>query len=116
MLFEIKGEDNSTILEALQAFQREAETEYRAELINAQKKVKAIQSISPVTINVPLPDELSMLSFEKDGVVFLRVGLYAPRIIRVMRKGRDMEKNLKKFLEQRGLKNLKVKWVEEENA
>lgn len=97
----------------MQEFQREAETEYRSELVNTQKKVKAIQSITPVPINVPLPDELSMLSYEEDGVIFLRIGLYAPRIIKIMKKGREMEKNLKNFLESKGLKNIKVKWVAE---
>jgi hypothetical protein len=116
MLFKIEGDDNKAILMALQEFQKNAEEEYRNELAGAKARVKAIQSVSPVHFDIPLPDELLILSYEENGAVFFRLGLYVPRIMRVLGRIRKMEKNLKEFLAEKGLKNFKVKWIEEENA
>ena len=116
MLFKIEGEDTKAILAALQEYQKDAEEEYKKELPGGIAKIKAIQSISPVHFDVPLPDELIMLSYEENGAVFFRIAVYIPRIMRVLGRIRKMEKNLKEFLSEKGFKDIKVKLIEEENA
>jgi hypothetical protein len=110
MLFEVKGEDNKTILESLEIFNREAEVEYR----DAIKKAEGIMR----TIGQPMPlsEQWLMLSWEQEGKVYVRIPLPMPRVIKLFRKHRQMENNLALFLESRGLKcKVQYKNEKEEN-
>ena len=109
MLFQIEGEDSQAILNSLKEFQAIAEAEYKTELENAKEKIKSIDWLSPVGMNVPLPDEIPMLSWEENGLVFLRIALYTPKILKIMGKTRALEKNVKMFLEAKGHKIKSVK-------
>ena len=111
MLFEIQGEDNQRILDSLKEFQVLAEGEYKIELEKAKEKVKKISFLSPVIMKIPLPDEMMLLSWEENGMVFLRMPVYTPRILKVMRKTKALENNLKLFLESKGhkIKSVKLK-------
>jgi hypothetical protein len=109
MMFEIQGEDNQRILDSLKEFQALAESEYKIELEKAKEKIKKISFLSPVIMKIPLPDEMIFFSWEENGMVFLRMPIYTPKILKVMGKTRMLENNLKLFLESKGLKIKSVK-------
>lgn len=108
MLFEVKGNDNSAILEALNVFNREAEVEYN----DAIKKAKVITSMLGKG-DVPLPEKFFMLSWEQNGKVYVRFPFPTPKVIKIFRKHKAMAKNLEGFLKLRGL-DCKVEYRNEQ--
>jgi hypothetical protein len=110
MLFEIKGEDNQAILKSLEEFQTIAEAEYKGELERAKEKIKNIEWLSPIGMKVPLPDEMTMLSWEENDIVFLRLAVYTPKILKIMGKTKALGNNVKLFLEAKGHKIKSVKY------
>ena len=110
MMFEIQGEDNQKILDSLKEFQSLAESEYKIELEKAKEKIKKISFLSPVIMKVPLPDEMIFFSWEENGMVFLRMPVYTPKILKIMGKTKVLENNLKLFLEHKGHKIKSVKY------
>jgi len=109
-MFEIQGEDNQKILDSLKEFQALAESEYKIELEKAKEKIKKISFLSPIAMKVPLPDEMIFFSWEENGMVFLRMPIYTPKILKVMGKTKALENNLKMFLEHKGHKINSVKY------
>lgn len=98
MLFEVRGEDNKAILQAMEIFNKEAEVEYR----ESMQKAKRITSMVGQP-NLPLPEEFFMLAWEQNGRVYVRLPFIVPKIIKIFRKHKAMEKNMKGFLKERGL-------------
>jgi hypothetical protein len=108
MLFEVKGENNTAIIEALNVFNKEAELEYRT----------AIQKANQITSmmgqgDVPLPKEFLMLYWEQDGYVYVRFPFSTPKVIKIFRKHKAMANNMEAFLKERGLK-CKVQYKNEQ--
>jgi hypothetical protein len=98
MLFEIKGDNNKAILSALETFNKEAEKEYESAIIKAEGIVKQMG------YTMPLSKEWLMLSWEQDGNVYVRLPLPMPKVIKIFRKHTKMAKNMRLFLESKGLK------------
>jgi len=109
MLFEIKGENNAAIIEALIVFNKEAELEYRT----AIQKAKTITKMMGQG-DIPLPQEFIMLYWEQDGYVYVRLPFSTPRVIKIFRKHKVMAKNMESFLKERGLK-CKVEYKNEQD-
>jgi hypothetical protein len=98
MLFEVKGEDNKAILSALEIFNKEAEAEYTVAIQKAEGIVRQMG------YTMPLSKEWFMLSWEQDGNIYVRLPLPMPKVIKIFRKHKQMEKNMRLFLESKGLK------------
>ena len=109
MLFEIDCDNNQGVLKSLEEFIALASAEYKIELESAKKKIKTIGWLSPVAMSVPLPDEMTMFAYEEDAKVMFRIAVYTPRILKIFRKTKAMENNLKLFLESKGHKIKKIK-------
>jgi len=105
MLFEIWG-NNQQILEALKLFDDEAKVEYKASILRAK------QILATMGQQLPLPDEWMMIYWEQDYRVYVRFPFATPMIIKLYRRHKSMEKNLRKFLEHKGIQ-AKVKWKTE---
>jgi len=112
MLFEIQAEEPQKVLEVVHEFIKEAETVYAEEIPKAKEKVKALQFISPTSVNVDalLPDEMMMMAYDEDNKVYLKIAMYMPRVIKWLGKHKTMEKNLQAFLKYKGIDNCKIKF------
>jgi hypothetical protein len=106
MLFEIWG-NNQQILEALKLFDEEAKTEYKASILRAK------QILATMGQQLHLPDEWMMIYWEQDYRIYVRFPFTTPMIIKLYRRHKSMEKNLRKFLEHKGIQ-AKVKWKNEQ--
>ena len=111
MLCEIEAEDNKSVLQSLEEFTKESESVYKEELEKAKQKIKTVAFLSPVATKVPLPDEMTMFSWEDKGLIYFRIVVYVPRILKMLRKTKKLEDNLKLFLEAKGHKIKKIKLV-----
>lgn len=98
-LFEVKGDNNAAILEALNVFNKEAELEYRTAIQKAKTITKMLGQG-----DVPLPQEFMMLYWEQDGKVYVRLPFTTPRVIKIFRKQKAMANSMGSFLKERGLK------------
>lgn len=113
MLFEIQCKDsneNQAVLKSLEEFDAGAKIEWKEEMEKAKKKLETVKTISVFRVpDIPLPDEAVMLYWEEKGVVFFRLAVYMPKILKIMGKHRNLEKTLRLFLEAKGhkIKNIK---------
>jgi hypothetical protein len=112
MLFEIECEDKQSVMKSLGEFRDEAALSYKYELEKAKQKIKTISYLSPVAAKVPLPEEISMFFWEEKGLLYFRIIVYVPRILKLLRKTKKLEDNLKLFLESKGHKIKKLKLIE----
>lgn len=115
MLFEIYCEnidDNKAVLKSLEEFHEGAKGEWKEEMIKAKEKLKTIKTFSVFGVpEIPLPDEVIMFYWEENGVVFFRLAVYMPKVLKIMGKHRGLEKTLRLFLEAKGHKIKKIKYT-----
>lgn len=109
MLFEVRGEDNEKILEAMKVFNQEAEAEYKTAIKKAEQIMKMMGKA-----DVPLPQEFLMLAWEQDGRVYVRLPFPTPKVMKMFRRQNVMAKNIGLFLKERGLK-CKVEYKNEQD-
>lgn len=99
-------------MESLKEFHELANAEWKPEMEKAKAKLKTLKSISIFGMpEIPLPDEAVMLYWEENGLIYFQLAVYMPKVLKIMRKHRDLEKNLKLFLEAKGHKIKKIRYV-----
>jgi hypothetical protein len=115
MLFEIHCEncdENEAVLKSLEEFHEGAKGEWKEEMDKAKAKLKTIKSISIFGMpEIPLPDEVVMIYWEENGIVFFRLAVYMPKVLKIMGKHRGLEKTLRLFLEAKGHKIKKIRYT-----
>jgi hypothetical protein len=106
MLFEIHCEncdENEAVLKSLEEFHEGAKGEWKEEMIKAKEKLKTIKTFSIFGVpEIPLPDEV---------VIFFRLAVYMPKVLKIMGKHRGLEKTLRLFLEAKGHKIKKIRYT-----
>jgi|GEM_PF-5083953 len=106
MKFELEG-DVPAMLQALEKYKSQFEEEYKKQTKNAKETIKSLG----LTGSNMLADEFPLFFWEENGKVLIRIPLYMPRIIKIMRGYKKMEKSFMGFFKELGVECKSCKYI-----